>query len=536
LPLFNDLGITEANPSAARGYSTFGGGYGEIKGLMQASSYDGVMTFHAVSPLDAHPYGSPIEECGEAQTCTLIERASAVAPSLADLSPEAHASLLMCIAGEIEAKRESLIETACAESGLPVARITGEVTRTVVQFQLFADLVKTGRHLEVVIDKADPNYSPAPRPDIRKFNQPLGVVAIFAASNFPLAFSVAGGDSASAIASGNAVVAKAHPSHPNTCALVETAIKAALTKSNLSTDLFSIVQGTNPEITHWLASHPLISAIGFTGSETVGRILIDVAAKRERPIPVFAEMGSINPIFISDSAISERCEALAKGVVDSALLGSGQFCTKPGLIFAPDSADFYTAIKSHLASLSVAPLLNGAIFGRYNDAISRLTSIPNVEIVPGVSTDKGFGVTPTFFFTDWQTAKSHPELLDEHFGPTAVVIRASEDEYCEIAKGLDGQLTSTIHATESDSFVELIKILAGKSGRVLWNGFPTGVAVTAAMNHGGPWPASSSHTTSVGIDAIYRFMRPVAYQGFLDSALPMPLKDSNLWGVPQEIN
>jgi NADP-dependent aldehyde dehydrogenase len=494
------------------------------------------MTFRAISPLDAEPYGSPIQEYGKEQTYALIERAHAVAPSLAALSPESHASLLLCIASEIEAKRESLIETACAESGLPVARISGEVTRTVVQFKLFAELVKTGQHLRVVIDKADPNYSPAPRPDIRKLNQPLGVVAIFAASNFPLAFSVAGGDSASAIASGNAVVAKAHPSHPNTCALVETAIKAALIQSNLSTDLFSIVQGTNPEITHWLATHPLISAIGFTGSETVGRILIDLAAKREKPIPVFAEMGSINPIFISSSAINERCEALAKGVVDSALLGSGQFCTKPGLIFAPDMAEFFATIKDYVASLSVAPLLNGAIFGRYNDAMSTLASIPNVEVVPGVSTDNGFGVTPTFFFTDWETAQSHQELLNEHFGPTTVVIRASEDGYCEIAQSLDGQLTSTIHGTESDSFVELIKILAEKSGRVLWNGFPTGVAVTAAMNHGGPWPASSSHTTSVGIDAIYRFMRPVAYQGFLDAALPIPLKDSNPWGVPQEIS
>ncbi len=494
------------------------------------------MTFRAVSPIDAQPYGLPIEEYTKEKTESLIKRAFEVAPSLAGLSPESHAKLLSCIARAIESKRESLIETACSETGLPVARISGEITRTVVQFQLFAELIKTGQHLRVVIDKADANYSPAPRADIRKFNQPLGVVAIFAASNFPLAFSVAGGDAASAIASGNAVVAKAHPSHPNTCAIVETAIKAALVESDLSGDLFAIVQGVNPEITHWLATHPLISAVGFTGSEKVGRILIDLAAKRDRPIPVFAEMGSLNPIFISASAIEQRYEVLAKGLVDSALMGSGQFCTKPGLIFAPEHAGFFTAIKEYLASLSVAPLLNNAILGRYNDSISRVSAIPNVEVVQGVTTEIGFGVTPTFFFTDWGTAKLHPELLEEHFGPTAVVICASEDEYCEISKSLDGQLTSSIHGSESDSFVELIKILAEKSGRVLWNGFPTGVAVTAAMNHGGPWPASSTHTTSVGIDAIYRFMRPVAYQGFLDAALPKPLKDSNPWGVPQDIS
>ena len=252
-----------------------------------------------------------------------------------------------------------------------------------------------------MIDKADANYSPAPRPDIRRQNQPFGVVAIFAASNFPLAFSVAGGDAASAIASGNAVVAKAHPSHPNTCAIIEGAVKSALTKVGLSADLFAIVQGVNPQITHWLAGDSRIQAVGFTGSEAVGRILLDICAKREVPIPVYAEMGSLNPVFVTRSAISERSDELAKGLVDSALLGSGQFCTKPGLIFIPENeTQFLSRISAHLATLQVGPLLSSAIASRYSAAIAELSQKTSVQVLSAQTTENGFGVTPTIFVTD----------------------------------------------------------------------------------------------------------------------------------------
>ena len=317
-------------------------------------------------------------------------------------------------------------------------------------------------------------------------NQPLGLVAIFAASNFPLAFSVAGGDAASAIAAGNSIIAKAHPSHPNTCATIEKAIKSALTHCGLSTDTYSIVQGVNPQITHWLATHPDVKAIGFTGSEIVGRILVDLGSKRSEPIPVFAEMGSLNPVFVTASAIKERSEALAKGLIDSALMGSGQFCTKPGLIFTPTDSDFISAMKTHLATLSVAPLLSKSIAERYSTAISHLASNGKIEIASGITNDQGFGVTPTVFITDWKTASQNPELLEEHFGPTTVVITCNESQYTEIASMLKGQLTATIQGTDSDQISELLSILTQKAGRVIWNGFPTGVAVTSAMNHGGP--------------------------------------------------
>ncbi len=494
------------------------------------------MTFRATNPLDGSPFGAEIPENSEHDVNQKIERAAAAAHQISELSPVEHGKLLRAIAKQIENSRDLLIETACAETALPEARIGGEVTRTSVQFIRFAELVETGEHLKVVIDKADPNYSPAPRPDLRKMNRPLGVVAIFAASNFPLAFSVAGGDAASALAAGNAVVAKAHPSHPNTCNVMEKCIKHALRECGISEDVFSIVQGINPEISHWLALHPLIQAIGFTGSETVGRILVNLAATRKFPIPVYAEMGSLNPVFITSSALSERCEILAKGLVDSALMGSGQFCTKPGLVFVPDHQEFFNTIREYISSLSVAPLLSKSIAERYSSAISELVQIGGVEVLTGLANSAGYGVTPTVFITDWQTVQSHPQLLEEHFGPTTVIVKTNQETFLEIASSLDGQLTTTIQGTDNDSVSELLEALSRKSGRVIWNGFPTGVAVTAAMTHGGPWPSSSTHTTSVGIDAIFRFLRPVSYQGLPQNSLPVALQDANPWKVPQRIN
>jgi NADP-dependent aldehyde dehydrogenase len=269
----------------------------------------------------------------------------------------------------------------------------------------------------------------------------------------------------------------------------------------------------------------------------VGRILLDISAKREVPIPVYAEMGSLNPVFVTSAAITERSEELAKGLVDSALLGSGQFCTKPGLIFIPDNLNqFLSQMSAHLATLKVGPLLSSSIASRYSAAIAALSQKTSLQVFSAQTTDNGFGVTPTIFVTDWATAQSTPGLLEEHFGPTTVVITANENDYLKIASELPGQLTATIHGTASDSYAELLSILAQKAGRVIWNAFPTGVAVTEAMQHGGQWPASSTHTTSVGIDAIYRFMRPVSYQSFVQEVLPAALQDANPWKVEQRIN
>jgi len=280
-----------------------------------------------------------------------------------------------------------------------------------------------------------------------------------------------------------------------------------------------------------------VQAVGFTGSEAVGRILIDISAKREVPIPVFAEMGSLNPVFVTSSAILERSLDLAKGLVDSALLGSGQFCTKPGLIFIPDNAkDFLGEISAHLGTLKAGPLLSQSIASRYTQAISELSKNGSIAVYSGVENATGFGVTPTIFVADWQTAQKNPALLEEHFGPTTVVITVKESDYVSVASQLQGHLTATIHGSATDKINDLLAVLSHKAGRVIWNGFPTGVAVTEAMQHGGPWPSSSSHTTSVGIDAIYRFMRPVSYQSFAQDVLPHALQDVNPWKVEQRIN
>jgi len=490
-------------------------------------------TFRAVNPATSEEFGPDIENATQDVVARIVESAKAPA-----LSPAESATLLKNISIAIESDRAEIVEIAMQESGLPEARLNGELTRTVFQINSFASLVSTGVHLGVKIDKADPNYGMGPRPDIRKQNQPLGTVAIFAASNFPLAFSTAGGDSASALAAGCSVILKAHPSHPNTTRAVYAAIQKGITASGLPKEIFSLVEGNDPQITHWLATHPKISAIGFTGSGPVGKLLLDLAAKREVPIPVFAEMGAINPVFVTSSAITERCEVLAKGAVDSALLGSGQFCTKPGLFILPAShADSFLAeVEKYLVNLSVGPLLNKGIAERYSASISELSTKNAVKVLAATNSGKGISVTPTFFVADWKTISSTPELLEEHFGPTTVLAVADETEYKAIAASLEGQLTATIQGTDLDSPKDLLAILAERAGRVIWNGFPTGVSVTAAMQHGGQWPSSSSHTTSVGTDAIYRFMRPVSYQGLSQENLPTALQDANPWSVPQQIS
>lgn len=490
-------------------------------------------TFRAVNPHTSEEFGLEFTNATEADVARTIDAASAPV-----LSPADRAKLLTNISTAIESDRAAIVDIAIQESGLPEARLNGELTRTVFQINAFAALVATGAHLGVKIDKADPNYGMGPRPDIRKQNQPLGTVAIFAASNFPLAFSTAGGDSASALAAGCAVVLKAHPSHPNTTRAVFASIQKGLAASGLPKEIFSLVEGNDPQITHWLATHPKITAIGFTGSGPVGKLLMDLAAKREVPIPVFAEMGSINPVFVTSAAITERCEVLAKGAVDSALLGSGQFCTKPGLFILPASqADtFLVEVEKYLGTLSVGPLLNKGIADRYSKVISELSKKSSIKVYSGTESGQGLSVTPTFFVADWKTISSTPELLEEHFGPTTVLALANESEYLQIAQSLEGQLTATIQGTDTDSLKPLIAALAECAGRVIWNGFPTGVSVTGAMQHGGQWPSSSSHTTSVGTDAIYRFMRPVSYQGLSQANLPQALQDSNPWGVPQQIS
>ena len=496
-------------------------------------------TFTAQNPATAQSVGNPIAEWDLVQTSTAIKAADSIKSKLSSTNPTQRAALLNAIADAIEEQKEKLAETANLETALPMPRLTGEVMRTVIQIRAFANLVKNGGHLLPVIDLADPNFLPVARPDLRKSQRPLGVVAVFAASNFPLAFSVAGGDTASALAAGCPVIVKAHPSHPNTSQLVYEAVIKGLTSQGLPKELFAIVQGVNPEITHWLAKAPEITAIGFTGSGMVGKLLLKLSQERDVPIPVYAEMGSLNPVFFTPGALNEKADELAKAAMDSALLGSGQFCTKPGIIIVADDAagdKFISQVESYDASQKVGPLLNKGIASRFSEAISALTNSKGLKIISGTNNSDGFGVTPTIFVVNWADVKNHHDLLEEHFGPTSVIIRAPFDQFLAVANAMEGQLTAALHAGVGENVKDLVAKLSELAGRVIWNGFPTAVSVTAAQNHGGQWPASSTHTTSVGLDALYRFVRPVVYQNFPDNQLPAELQNANPYGIERVVN
>ncbi len=485
-------------------------------------------SFQAVNPVDGKAFGTQYPENTEEEVQSAIARAARSKDSFAALSLVKRAELLEAIAAEIEKVRPELATIANLETGLPEARANGEISRTTVQLHLFAEMVRKGIHLNPIIDLADPDYKPVARPDLRKVNLPIGVVAVFGASNFPFAYSVMGGDSAAALAAGCPVIVKAHPSHPGTSELTYKAVQAALASEGLSEDIFTMVQGRSPEITHWIALADEVAAIGFTGSYLVGKLLVDLSHSRKVPIPVFAEMGSLNPIFVTSEALSERAVAIGEALFDSATLGSGQFCTKPGLIFlGGQSTEFLDAMRIKMKSVSAQPLLNKGISERYNNAISELSKIADVETIVGDLPHIGFMVQPIIFVVDYSVFKENPEFAHEHFGPTTVVVLCSESDFDSIIAESDGHLTATLHVGANEVRSDLVNKLTKIAGRLILNGAPTGVSVTPAQNHGGPWPSSSTHTTSVGLDAVYRFLRPVAFQGFPDELLPQALQRSN---------
>lgn len=501
--------------------------------------------FHSVSPLDGQRlepafHESPLEDVARA----VLLADDAFAP-LRQAGAEARALFLEKIAEEILALGDTLIERAHRESGLPVDRLTGERGRTVGQLRLFAQVVREGSWCDARIDTALPDRQPIPRPDLRRMLVPLGPVIVFGASNFPLAFSVAGGDTASALAAGNPVIVKAHPAHPGTGELVAGAITRAVETCGLPAGTFSFLHG-DTELAHALVRHPLTRAVGFTGSYFAGRALFDTAASRPEPIPVFAEMSSLNPVFILPGAMRERGTQIAEGLKNSVLLGVGQFCTKPGLVFAIGGPEMQT-FAAHFASLieaSVpATMLHAGIrdsFEKGIDAVARTPGIvalatSDAESVPART--EGGAAT---FATDLDDFLSQRELQHEVFGPYALLVDVENPNgLMQAARSLDGQLTATVHATPDDLAAagDLLAALERKAGRILINGFPTGVEVSPAMHHGGPFPATTdSRFTSVGTAAIQRFARPVCFQNFPASALPPELVDANPRGMMRLVN
>jgi alpha-ketoglutaric semialdehyde dehydrogenase len=480
-------------------------------------------------------YGaSSLEDLDRA--CTLAQQAF---DAYRETTPEKRAAFLEQIAQNILDLGPQLIERAMQESGLPQARLEGERGRTVGQLRLFATVVRDGNYVGATLDAALPQRTP-PRPDLRLRKIGLGPVAVFGASNFPLAFSVAGGDTASALAAGCPVVVKAHPGHPGTSELVGKAVQAAVASSGLPEGVFSLVYSEGNEVGQALVQHPAIKAVGFTGSRAGGLALVRLAQQREEPIPVYAEMSSINPMFLLADALKTRAKEIGTGFVDSLTLGSGQFCTNPGLVIAQKSEalnQFLDAAASALQGKVGTTMLTPGIKDAYTKGVQKLEGTEGVSLLArGQNGATACAGQAALFTTDAATFLANPSLEDENFGASSLVIVCDDARQLrEVAEYVDGQLTATLFLTENDreAALELLPVLERKVGRILINSYPTGVEVCYAMVHGGPFPSTSdSRTTSVGAGAIERFLRPVSYQDLPAFLLPQALQDSNplnLW-------
>jgi len=492
-------------------------------------------TFTAINPVTREPLAPAVLEATAAEINEAMAAAAAAHEIFRAQPPEKIAAFLEAIAAEIMAAGDELIRRAGLETALPEPRLTGERARTVNQIKMFADLVREGSWVEASIDRAVPDRKPLPKPDLRRKLISIGPVVVFGASNFPLAFSVAGGDTASALAGGNPVVVKAHPAHPGTSELVAGAIQRAVEKSGLPPGVFSMLQGRRHEFSLQLVRHPAAKAVGFTGSLKAGRALFDAAAGRPEPIPVYAEMGSTNPVFVLPGALKKNAASIAEGLVQSVTLGVGQFCTNPGLVFGLED-DSLAALIDKTSQLAAAALpgtmLYEGISDRFQEGVEKVSKIGGVTVAgKSTSAAKRGQAAPIVFLVEAETFFGNEVLREELFGPATVIVRCKGAADLEkIARGLPGQLTATIHGTEEDlgQHQELVAILQQKVGRLLFNGFPTGVEVCPSMHHGGPYPATTDvHFTSVGTAAIKRFTRPICFQGFPQSALPAELQDKN---------
>jgi len=449
------------------------------------------------------------------------------------------ARLLRAIAAGLEAIGAEIVDRANHETALPEARLKGELARTVNQLRLFAQVVADGSWANARIDPAQPERKPLPRADIRSVLRPLGPVAVFGSSNFPLAFSVAGGDTASALAAGNPVIVKAHSAHPGTSELVGQVVSESVRACGLPAGVFALLFGAGSELGAALVAHPAIKAVGFTGSLGAGRSLMKVAASRPEPIPCFMEMSSSNPLVVLPEALAARGAQIANGLFGSFTLGVGQFCTKPGLVYLPcnQAADgFVATLKSLVEQSQASAMLTETICGNHHSGVAaRKTNSAVKTLAEGSKGSGGSYAAPALFEVSGSEMLRSPELAHEIFGPSALVIRYSDrGELLALLNAVEGQLTATVHGTDADiaANTDLIAVLERKAGRLIVNGFPTGVEVCHAMVHGGPFPATSeSRMTSVGTQAIYRFVRPVCYQDFPQAALPDELKNENPLGI-----
>lgn len=492
--------------------------------------------FRAINPATAEQL-DPEFICADSEDIDAAARlANSAFSAYASTSPPQRAAFLHAIAGAIERDKEAITQRAHLETALPLPRLQSELARTCMQLRLFADLVQDGSWVDARIDHADPARQPIPKPDVRSMLKPLGPVVVFGSSNFPLAFSVAGGDTASALAVGCPVIVKAHPAHPGTSKLVGRALLGAAQASDMPEGVFSLLFDDGYDAGTTLVRHPLVKAVAFTGSRKGGLALARVGAARSEPIPVYAEMGSVNPVVILPQVLRERSAEIAAGLHTSVTLGVGQFCTNPGLVFLPSGKDadvFLHQLGQMIASTPPAPMLTIGICEAYQQAIQRLATMRGVRQVaaPVARQSSPMLARAALFATDTQTFLSNQQLMEEVFGPSTLAVHyKDESDLIPTLAQLEGQLTASIHGTDAElaEAHSILSLLEAKAGRIVVNGFPTGVEVCHAMVHGGPFPATSDgRSTSVGTRAIARFTRPVCYQNMPDVLLPDALKQHN---------
>jgi NADP-dependent aldehyde dehydrogenase len=467
----------------------------------------------------------------------LIGAAAEAARVLVGSRPAGRAGWLEHLAARLDAAAEQLVPIAARETHLGVDRLQSELKRSTFQLRLFAKILRDGSFLQATIDHADPAWPMGARPDLRRMLRPIGPVAVYAASNFPFAFSVAGGDTASALAAGCPVLLKANPSHPELSAATGAKVSDALAEAGAPEGIFAAVMGFETGIA--LVKDPRIRAASFTGSLRGGRALFDLAVSRPEPIPFYGELGSVNPAFVTPDAGAQRADDVAAGFVGSMSLGNGQFCTKPGLLFVPAGSGLEDRVAALAGARPAAPMLSEHIRSGYSEALAQLAERPGVRVIAGKARPEG-DPAPTVLATTVSDLLADSEAMtQECFGPAALVVSyGSEAELLTAARVLDGQLTATIHSSGPEPVTSaLLEVLTERVGRVVWNSWPTGVSVTYAQHHGGPYPATTSvQTTSVGTAAIDRFLRPVTYQDAPDDVLPPPLREDNPWHLPRRVD
>ena len=495
----------------------------------------------ATNPVTNEPLPGKFPGANTDEINFTVDQASKAFDIYSKISGKEKAEFLNAIADEIAALGDKLISRCCAESGLPKVRIQGERGRTIAQLQMFANLIENGSWLEASIDTAQPDRDPVPKPDIRRILVPLGPVVVFAASNFPLAFSTAGGDTASALAGGNCVIVKAHRAHPGTSSMVGSAIVKAAKKTGMPDGVFSLLHGSGSTVGQELIKHCKVKAAGFTGSQTAGRLLYDLANRRTEPIPFFAEMGSINPVLLLPSGLNPTTVKMLAG---SITMGVGQFCTNPGLIIGIEGEDlnqFILELGNQLSHIEPDVMLTQQICNSYNEEIEDLLNHQEITLETRANeSEKLNNGRATLTSVPAQSFIKNPKLSQEIFGPYSLIVRCEDQsELDQVLGSLDGQLTGSIIGDNSELslYDSSIKIMEKKVGRLIFNGVPTGVEVCPSMQHGGPFPASSdARFSSVGTTAIKRFVRPITYQSWPNDKLPDELKDKNPLNIWRYVN